>query len=258
MKIEMLISTCKTKSIKDLSLKEKNIENAVIVNQFMPKYSVSKEDNYVMYSYDEKGLSKSRNRLLEHMSADIEVITDDDIIFTNDALSVIEKSYNENDADIIIFNLKRGNDILGNDKEFNYNKLSIMSVCSCQITFKRESIEKNEIKFDENFGIGSTFVSGEENIFLNDCLKHNLKIIHIPIIINSHPEEDTTGEIWNEKVIKSKGALFYRLHKHTYFFYLMYFAILKHKMYKNNCSFFKFIKTFNEGKKEYKNLVKKN
>ena len=95
MKIEMLISTCKTKSIKDLSLKEKNIKNAVIVNQFMPKYYESKENGYVMYSYDEKGLSKSRNRLLEHMSGDIEVIVDDDITFTEDALEVIEKAYKE-------------------------------------------------------------------------------------------------------------------------------------------------------------------
>ena len=256
MKVEMLISSCKIKNIKDLSLKEKNIENAVIVNQFMPKYNVQKDKNYTMYSYNEKGIAKSRNRLLEHSSGDIEVITDDDISFNADAISIIEKSYKENDADVIIFNLKKGEEIIGSDNKFTYNSLSIMSVCSCQITFKRESIKKNNIVFDENFGIGSTFVSGEENIFLNDCLKHNLKIIHIPIVINNHPEEETTGENWNELVIKSKGALMYRLHKRTYLIFLMYFAILKHKQYKKNYSFFKFIKIFNKGKREYKKLIK--
>ena len=257
MKIEMLISSSRFKKIKDLSLKEKNIKNAVIVNQFMPKESVERDGNYTMYSYNEKGLSKSRNRLLDFMSGDIEVITDDDITFTKDALKVIEKAYEENeDADLIIFNLKKGNDIMGSDKYFTHDKLSIMYVCSCQITFRTESIRKNNIRFDENFGVGSTFVSGEENIFLTDCLNHNLKIINIPIVINSHPEEETTGENWTEAVIKSKGALMYKLRKHKYYIFLMYFAICKHKNYKKNFGFFKFIKLFNKGKKEYKKLVK--
>ena len=256
MKVEMLISSCKLNKIKELSLEKKNITNAIIVNQFMPKESVQKEKNYIMYSYNEKGIAKSRNRLLEHMTGDIEIITDDDISFNKNSVEIIEKAYKENDADIIIFNLKKGNEIIGKNKKMIYNSLSIMSICSCQITFRSESIRKNNIKFDEKFGIGSTFISGEENIFLDECLKNNLKIIHIPLVINNHPEEETTGEIWNDKVIKSKGALMYRLHRKTYIIFLMYFAILKHKQYKKNYSFFKFIKIFNKGKKEYKNLNK--
>ena len=256
MKIQMLISTVRMDKRSDLSLEEKNIKDAIIINQLMPKYSVHKSGNYTMYNYNEQGLSKSRNRLLENMTGDIGVITDDDISFTKDALKVIEKAYKETDADIITFNLQKGKDIIGKNKKFTYNHLSIMSVCSCQITFKRESIMKHKIKFDENFGLKAQFTSGEENIFLSDCLKHKLKIIHIPIIINSHPEEETTGEIWDEKVIKSKGALMYRLHKYSYFVFLMYFAIMKHKDYKKNYGFFKFIKIFNKGKKEYKKLIK--
>ena len=77
----------------------------------MPKYSVHKSGNYTMYNYNEQGLSKSRNRLLENMTGDIGVITDDDISFTKDALKVIEKAYKETDADIITFNLPEVNDV---------------------------------------------------------------------------------------------------------------------------------------------------
>ena len=191
------------------------------------------------------------------MTGDIEIITDDDISFNEDSISIVENAYNENkDADIIIFNLKKGNEIIGSDKYFIHNKTSILYVCSCQITFRSESIRKNNIKFDENFGIGSTFISGEENIFLTDCLNKKLKIINVPLVINNHPEEDTTGENWTESVIKSKGALMYRLRRSKYYLFLMYFAIFKHKAYKKNFNFFKFIKLFKEGKKEYKKMVK--
>ena len=50
-----------------------------------------------------------------------------------------------------------------------------MSVCSCQITFKRKSIVDNNIFLNEMFGIGSKFISGEENIFLKEALKKKLK-----------------------------------------------------------------------------------
>ena len=256
MKIDVLISTIKKKSISELELEKKNIKQALIINQMMDKCSTEKKGNYIMHSYDDKGLAKSRNRLLDGMTGDIAVITDDDITFTKDAWKVIEKAYKENDADLIIFNLQKGKDLIGSKKSFRYNQISAMSVCSCQVTFRVDSIRKNNIRFDENFGIHAPFGSGEENIFLSDCLKKGLKMIHVPITINSHPEEETTGERWDEKNIKSKGALMYRLHKHSYFLFLMYFAITKHKKYKKNYSFFKFIKIFNQGKKEYKKLVK--
>ena len=256
MKIEMLMSSCRIKKISELKLKEKNIDNAIIVNQFVERERVDKDGNYVMYSYNEKGIAKSRNRLLEKMTGDIEIITDDDIEFVANYKDMIKKAYSENDADIIIFNMKKGNIIVGHDKMFKYNKISTMSVCSCQITFRTNSIRNNNLKFNELFGIGSKFISGEENIFLKDALNKGLKIIHIPTVINSHPEEDTTGESWNDNVIISKGALMYELYKSLYFIFLLYFVIFKHKNYKKNYSFIKFAKLFINGKKTYKKIKK--
>ena len=254
MDVQVLISSCNVKKLQDLDLKKKNIKKAVIVNQFMPKYSVEKKDDYIMYSYNEKGLSKSRNRLIENSTSDIVIISDDDISFVKDYEEIVSKAYEENDADIIIFNMKKGNNIVGKKKRITYNKLSVLSVCSCQITFKRNSILEKNIKFDENFGIGSTFISGEENIFLKTALDNNLKIIHIPITINSHPDENTTGEIWTHEMIKSKGALMYRLYSKTYLLFLLYFTITKYSQYKENFGLLDFISIFDEGKNEYKKI----
>lgn len=256
MKIEFLVSGCRINNIKDLKLREKNIDNAVIVNQFSKKEKVDKMDNYIMYSYNEKGIAKSRNRLLSHINGDIEILTDDDITFVPNCKEIIKKAYEENDADIIIFNLKKGDIVLGHNKYFKYNKISIMSVCSCQITFKSGAIKNNNLKFNELFGIGSTFISGEENIFLKNAIDKGLKIIHIPIIINSHPEEETTGENWNDNVIVSKGALMYEMYKSFYFLFLLYFIVFKYKSYKSNYSPFKFARLFIKGKRDYKKMKK--
>lgn len=253
MKIEVLMSACKVNKISDV-VKNKNIKNAIIVNQMMPEYQENQEKNVFMYSYNEKGLSKSRNRLLEHMTGDIEIITDDDVTFLKEYEKIVKDSYKNNpDADIIIFNIKIGDNIKGGNNHFQYNKFSLLSVASCQITFKSKSIKDKKIIFNENFGLGSKYLSGEENIFLNDCLKAGLKIIHVPICIFFHPEEGTTGDIWNELQIKTKGALSYEIFGNLNFLFKYYMAIFKYNDYKNKFSFFKFIKLFNEGIKEYKN-----
>lgn len=253
MKIEVLMSACKIENISEV-LKNKNIKKAIIVNQMMPNYEETQFKNSLMFSYNEKGLSKSRNRLLEHMSGDIGIITDDDVTFLKDYEKIILESYKNNpEADVIIFNIKIGNNIKGGNKHFQYNKISILSVASCQITFRSQSIKDKNIRFNEEFGLGSTYLSGEENIFLNECLKKGLKIIHVPICLFFHPDEDTTGDLWNDLQIKTKGAISYEIFGSFNFIFKYYMAIFKYKDYKEKYSIYKFIKLFNEGIKEYKN-----
>lgn len=251
MKVEILMSACKVKKIDDI-IKGKNINNCVIVNQLVKKNKTDKKDNVTMYSYDEKGLSKSRNRLLEHMTGDIEIITDDDITFVKNYEKIVKKAYNENpDADIILFNFKRGDEVIGGSNSFEYNKYTILKAISFQITFRKNKIIEKKIHFDEKFGIGAKYTSGEENIFLSDCLKSGLKIIHVPVILCEHPDELTTGEKWSEKEIITKGALSKRIYKFD-LLYKLYMTLTKHKYYKNDFSMLEFIKLYNKGRKEYK------
>ena len=255
MKVQVLMSACKVQKIEEL-VKGKNIKDAVIVNQMMPKYKEDKYKNMTMYSYNEKGLAKSRNRLLENASGDIGIITDDDITFVKDYDKIIEKAYLDNpSADVIIFNFKRGDKEYGGNKKFIYNKITILKVISFQITFRVNKIRENNIKFDENFGIGATFGSGEENIFLADCLKHKLKIVHVPVCICIHPDEPTTGEKWTEKEIRTKGAVSKRVFK-LGVLYKSYLLVTKHKYYKKDFSYAKFNKLYKTGKKQYKELSK--
>ncbi len=258
MKVQVLMSTCHQEKLQDLKLAKRNIKkNCVIVNQFAPAYHVEKKGSTIMYSYPEKGISKSRNRLIEHATGDIGIITDDDITFFPYYDDLLAQAYLDYpDADVITFCTKKGSQILGSSKPGRHNLYSIMTVASFQISFRIASIRKHQIKIDEQFGLGSTYTAGEENIFLHDCQKLGLVVRHVPIVINEHPDEPTTGERWGEDLVKAKGAFSYRILKAFHPIFFVYFLVFKHKNYRGQLNRRAFIKAYRCGVREYKNQRK--
>lgn len=167
-----------------------------------------------MLSYKEKGLSKSRNKGISNATGDICIISDDDVEYIKNYEEIILKAFDENpDIDIITFRIVTPEgEMFKNykDNEFEHTKRSILKVSSIEVAFRLKSIKNNNIRFDEDFGLGSKYISGEENIFLMDSIKKGLKIKYIPEVIAIH-EKESSGKILNEKAIYSKGPLFYRL-----------------------------------------------
>lgn len=254
MEIQVLMSTCNKNNIEDLNLEKKNIrERCIIVNQKSDKYKEEIIDTIEMYSYKEKGLSKSRNRLIEHATGDIGIITDDDISFFANYDKVLENTYRKYpQADVITFCTKKGENVIGPKKMKKHSLYSIMTIASFQISFRISSIKNYNIKMDELFGLGAKYKAGEENIFLYDCKKKGLNVIHIPVVINEHPDEATTGEKWDTDLIKTKGAFSYRVLGRLHFLFLIYFSVFKYKFYKKTVSISNFAKIYMTGVKEYK------
>lgn len=254
MNIQVLMSTMNRKEIKDLELDKKNISNCLIINQTLEYLNPIKNDKYAMISYNERGLAKSRNRLLENVSDDVNVgiITDDDVEFIKGYSDIVDRAYSEYpDADIIIFKSldeygKERRDYPSKSKKLT--KKDILNVCSIEISFKISSI-KNNISFDEKFGLGSKYKSGEENIFLNDCYNKKMNIYFYNEAINIHQRE-STGSTWKEKDIFDKGALFKRLYPHICYFMVVPIAIVKNRICETN--FIKTIFLLLNGIKDYK------
>lgn len=107
MKIEVLLSCMYQK---DFSITEKmNLTTDIlIVNQCDEnKYEervVNGRKQRMIYT-TQRGLSQSRNELLNNMEGDIGILCDDDVIYENDYEEKIKKAYLEiKEADIVIFN----------------------------------------------------------------------------------------------------------------------------------------------------------
>jgi hypothetical protein len=251
MKYQILIST-----IDDNFLKRNYSMgyNHLIINQLVNK----KSSNYIqdnLFTFKEKGLSKSRNKAIKYSNAVICLISDDDLEYKDNIDSAITEAFKNNpEADIITFQIEQPNGVpykKYNKESFFHNKRTLMRVPSVEIAFRRKSIVDKKLLFDENFGLGSIYPTGEETIFLTDALDAGLIIKYVPLPIVIHSREGLSQDFHNNKyLIKSKGALFKRIFGKYSFIISFLFSLKKYNL--SDVSFFEFLSLIMEGSKEYK------
>ena len=143
--------------------------------------------NINVINSDSKGLSISRNLAIKNSSFDYCVFADDDIVYKEDFYTIISTSFKNNpNADIITFRMVDESGKLFKDyKNIEYHdERTIRDINSVVIAFKRESIIKNNLSFDPLFGLGSIFPTGDEYVFLMECLDKGLNIISNSAILN--------------------------------------------------------------------------
>lgn len=176
-------------------------------------------DDFKIYRTGTTGLSKNRNHALSKAEAPILLISDDDVVYNDSYLhSVIESFRSNPDTDIITFKYESSQPA----KRYPSEKISLSSppkgffISSIEIAFRRDAVQR-KVWFNENFGIGATFPSGEEDLFIKDCLAAGLKGIYLPVTMARH-DAPTTSErnLSLASRPQTKGAVFMRLHPHTW------------------------------------------
>jgi len=227
--------------------------NYLIINQILDNSDIKNKEN--IYSYKDKGLSKSRNIAISKSSSEICLISDDDVRFKDDIEIIITEAFKNNPkVDIITFQIQTPNKQPYKSYKVNsfyHTKKTIMGVSSIEIAFRRKEIINNKIQFDENFGLGTKYPTGEEIIFLSDALNKGLKILYIPIPIVIHPIESSGKNYDNDKLIMAKGAMFYRLF--GFFGYpISVLFTLKKATYSLKYNYIEFVKLMFHGILNYK------
>ena len=108
MKIQVLVATMYQKN--HTLLKKMNIKsNAIIGNQCncngVEKFKYNEHD-ITYLNFNEKGVGLNRNNALMRATGDICLFADDDMIYKDNYVEIVEKAFNENPkADVLIFNL---------------------------------------------------------------------------------------------------------------------------------------------------------
>lgn len=238
--VEVLISAMYQK---DLSLIDKTgiKTDALLINQcdveeIKDEIIDNRRIRYI--STKERGLSRSRNMALRNAQGTFCLLCDDDEILEYDYEKKILNAFTKNKkADIICFSVKVKN------KKFPTRALRIgylraLKISSCQIVLKRDSIINAGIKFNKNYGSGTTVGSGEENIFLYDCLKAGLKIHYIPDCIAKVKQEQSQWfRGFNEQYFYNRGKIIQRMMGKVFgSLYGGYFIISKYPLYKKEIS----------------------
>lgn len=244
--MQVLLSTMNIKSDNELNnlLNKMNITtNYLVINQVASKKETNIK-NMNAITVENKGLSKSRNLALKNSKDDILILADDDVIYEKEYNQIIEDAYKKySKADIICFFVESKNKSrkIKRIRTGKIGFLRIMQISSFQISMRKSSIKN--IRFDENFGAGSIYDRGEETIFLRDCLKKGLEIRFVNKKIASVEQRQSTWfKGFTEDYLYKQGKVFKRIYPRFYLIIDIQFAIRKHKLYKNNVSFFKALK----------------
>ena len=238
MKVESLIVTTNQK---DYSLLDKmNIKTDAIVCNQCDRNSVECFDylgNVLKwYSFNESGVGPNRTNGLMRASADVCLLADDDMVYYDNYVEVVEKAFTDNkDADVIIFNIDEdGGERFKNVKTVTVNKRNFGRYGAVRIAFRRESIFLNGISFNLSFGGGAKYSAGEDSLFIKSCLDSGLKVIAVPYSIAKlvNDRESTWFTGYTEKYFIDKGVLNYFLNKKLAKLYCFYNAVRHRKSYK--------------------------
>lgn len=155
------------------------------------------------------GLTNSRNEAITNSRSRFILISDDDVCFLDGFQDTVLSAFENSQSDILIFKIKtdKGNDFREyKTKEFKYNKLDCLKVCSIEMAFRKD--DSTFDFFNPRFGLNSDYICGEESILLFDSLDRGKEIAFIPEYIVIHPEESTsTGRITEEQ-LEAKGAVY--------------------------------------------------
>lgn len=261
--IEILISTQNRDSLSFLEnifpCHQLTTLNILIINQTSENCLLQSDyQNIRVINSFEKGLSKSRNLALQNASKKIGIIADDDIIFKKNFQDIVIQGFIKFSKSVVIrFMYEKTIENLANSypkKEKNsLNWFDILNTASVEMVINTQLFKHNNLKFDENFGLNSTFGMGEEAVFLSDCKAKKLSLAFCPAVICQHPTVSSHQKISTAEIYKIQGAVMTRIFKKRAWIWI--FIKLFFDLKQRNISFKDSIllyKTAKKGSKKFK------
>lgn len=215
MELQVLVATVDQT---DMSLPDRmNLrQNAVIANQCGRWGSETKELDgctVQMISSDTVGVGRNRNIALQAAQADILLFADDDIVYYDASLQPVADAFRElPNADVIFFAIDMTKDGRVFDKRRHKTKPVHLYNClrygACRMAVRREAVQKHRLSFSTLFGGGCQYGSGEDTLFIRDCLRAGLKLYAHEYVLGACAKDCSSWfEGYNEKYCFDRGAL---------------------------------------------------
>ena len=241
--------------------KSKICSNAVLANQSKYTDESVKTNQSVSWrkiTTNTVGVGNNRNIALLYATGPYCILMDDDMECLPNYEKIIISYFKKlPDADLLILNVETIGMDMGrktNSKIQRVHYWNFMNYGAVRIAFKLDSIKRENIHFNTLFGGGCIYSSGEDTLFLKECLDAGLIIYTVPYC---YAKVNQTTSSWfhgiDKKYIYDKGALMKAMFKHLYLpLDLLFSWKLKNK---SDYSFFDCIKLMINGSKNYAKLV---
>lgn len=240
-------------------LEKMNIQSdAIIINQ-CDKTELEEfqhlGNSIKFFSLAERGVGLSRNNALMRTTADICLFADEDVTYKdNYKEEVLEAFERLPEADLILFNVVSKNP---NRPSYNITNQTRIRWYNClkygavRIAVRTKKLKESNVYFSLLFGGGAKYGSGEDSMFLIDCIKKGMKIYTNPTVIGYVSQEESSWfQGYTDKFFKDKGALFACLSKRFARILCFQFIVRQRKLFSKNLNLVQAYKLMTKGIKE--------
>lgn len=204
----------------------------------------------------ERGVGRNRNVLLDRATADICIFADDDLRFVDGYAAIASKAFAEcPDADVLLFNLIEKNPRRYiNNSIFKVGYGNYARYGAARTAFRRSAICSKGIRFNTEFGGGTRYGSGEDTIFLQDCLRAGLNLYAVPYALAEIDQNasSTWFKGYNKKFFFDKGALYACLHPVAWLSFCIRYVLRYSYKYRDDYSMAKALRAMCAGAIDYK------
>ena len=256
--LQVLISTMHQQDhqfIKSMNLNS----DAIIINQTNTTSAsevIYENHTIQFYSFSERGVGLSRNNALMRATADICILADDDVMYDEGYGQKIIQSFKSiPDADVIIFNLPSLNPDRPEyiiKKKTRVRKLNSLRYGASRIAFRTHKLHSTNVTFSLLFGGGAKYSSGEDSMFVYQCIQAGLKVYAVPDRLGTlRQEESTWFEGYTTKFFLDKGSFFKNLSPRMALIYAWYYAVRNYKKFNTDMKLPTIIRLLNKGVKQY-------
>lgn len=241
-------------------LEKANISSsAIVVNQAADfKYEKIKHrgKQVLFLTLPEKGVGLSRNTALMRADADIALMADDDVTYTEGyADKVIQAFENNPKADMIVFNVTSHNPDRPSYKIKKFGRVrryNCLRYGTYRMAIRVDKIKQKNIYFSLLFGGGAKYSSGEDSIFIYSIIKSGLKVYRSPEIIGAVEQRESTWfQGYTDKFFFDKGALFKAMSPNIYPLLIMQFIVRKKHAIAKGYGYRELLKLMKKGAHEF-------
>lgn len=193
-----------------------------------------RRDDFKIEITPTRGLSRNRNHAFSKATAPLLLISDDDLDYSSEHLERVVRFFSENpDCDVAAFQYE--SDV--GPKPYPNHPFNLRHpakgwfLTSMELALRRDVVDSG-VRFNPWFGVGSAFIAGEESLFLHDVLAAGFEGRYSPEAVCRN-ENPTTGSRLGltSEFIKTKGAVFLRLHRWSWMIRMMVHAWHMRKSY---------------------------
>ncbi len=186
-----------------------------------------RRDDFRIYTFRTRGSGANRNHCLDHASAPLLLMADDDLKYTADGLQAVMDAFDNNPGcEVLTFMY----DTDSETKEYPPHSFDLHHApkgyfaSAIELAFRSRSV-LGKFRFNEHFGVNCDFCSGEDDLFFNSLLKAGLPGRFIPHAICFHPGPSTCTRQDPDVLTANKGAVFLGLHPRLWPLYMLSHAL---------------------------------